>query len=132
LEGPIVGRGYLGEPEKTAVAFIKSPKWLLGRNRGQRGHLYKTGDLVKYNTDGTVSIVGRKDTQIKLRGQRIELGEIEHHLRRYLPSSAEATAEVIMPGDGQGNATIVAFICVGETEIPGNGDNLLGTTIPES
>ena len=132
LEGPIVGRGYLGEPEKTAAAFIKSPKWLLGRNRGQRGRLYKTGDLVKYNTDGTVSIVGRKDTQIKLRGQRIELGEIEHHLRRYLPSSAEATAEVIMPGDGQGNATIVAFICVGETEIPGNGDNLLRTTIPES
>ncbi|OCK74419.1 acetyl-CoA synthetase-like protein [Lepidopterella palustris CBS 459.81] len=134
LEGPVVGRGYLGEPEKTAAAFIRSPKWLLGTNQGQRerGRLYKTGDLVKYNTDGTLSIVGRKDTQIKLRGQRIELGEVEHHLRRHLPSSTEATAEVITPVDGQGDATMVAFICVGETEIPGNGDDdLLGTTIPQ-
>lgn len=37
--------------------------------------MYKTGDLVKMNEDGTFVYIGRKDRQVKLHGQRIELGE---------------------------------------------------------
>lgn len=79
LEGPILARGYLNEPEKTAAAFIENPAFLANDGVSPR-RLYKTGDLARNNPDGTIHFVGRKDTQVKLRGQRIELGEIEHHL----------------------------------------------------
>ena len=37
LEGPLVGQGYLNEPEKTVAAFIESPNWLLQGAPGQSG-----------------------------------------------------------------------------------------------
>ncbi|PGH19362.1 hypothetical protein AJ80_04002 [Polytolypa hystricis UAMH7299] len=115
VEGPLVGVGYLNDPEKTAAVFIEDLGWMLEGTRGvpgRNGRLYKTGDLVRYDPDGSGSIVfvGRGDQQVKLRGQRVELGEIEHHLRSQLPASASVTAEVISPGGKGGEATLVAFI----------------------
>ncbi|KAI0569862.1 HC-toxin synthetase, partial [Pyrenophora tritici-repentis] len=84
VEGPILARGYLNDTEKTAVAFIDDPAWLLEGyegHAGRRDRLYKTGDLVRYDADGKLVCLGRKDSQVKLRGQRVELGEVEHHLR---------------------------------------------------
>ncbi|KFZ11796.1 hypothetical protein V501_04577 [Pseudogymnoascus sp. VKM F-4519 (FW-2642)] len=114
VEGPIVGQGYLNDPNKTAEVFINDPKWLVaGHNgyAGRQGRLYKTGDLGKYDPDGSGGIVfvGRKDTQVKLRGQRVELGEIESQLRARLPSDTTVVAEVIVPTGG-GQPTLVAFI----------------------
>ncbi|KAH8586225.1 hypothetical protein B0O99DRAFT_695700 [Bisporella sp. PMI_857] len=80
LEGPILARGYLQDEEKTAAAFVSSPRWALAHSPSQPRRFYKTGDLVRYNADGTIHFVGRKDTQVKVRGQRLELGEIEHHV----------------------------------------------------
>lgn len=121
IEGPILARGYLNDDDKTEAAFIKDPAWLLagvdGRP-GRRGRLYKTGDLVRYNADGTLSFVGRKDTQIKLRGQRIELGEVEHRLRQILPARTEIAAEVISPAGKGGQPALVAFVAVGLDEMP--------------
>ncbi|KAI9650511.1 Nonribosomal peptide synthetase 4 [Ciborinia camelliae] len=115
VEGPIVGQGYLNDPEKTAAAFIKDPSWLTaGHNgyAGRQGRLYKTGDLGKYDPDGSGGIlfVGRKDTQVKLRGQRVELGEIESQLMAWLPSEVSVIAEVIVPQGLGGQPTLVAFI----------------------
>lgn len=116
VEGPIVGQGYLNDPEKTAAAFIADPQWLVaGHNdyAGRRGRLYKTGDLGKYDPDGSGGIVfaGRKDTQVKLRGQRVELGEIESQLKARLPSDTNIIAEVIVPqGSGSNQAILVAFV----------------------
>ena len=118
LEGPLVGRGYLGDDEKTSPSFIEDPSWLLqgspdGRVPGRKGRLYKTGDLVRYGqADGTLVFVGRKDTQVKLRGQRIELGEVEHHLRQYLASkfpTVTVVAEVVVPS-ATGRAALAAFV----------------------
>lgn len=113
VEGPIVGNGYLNEPEKTAAAFIQDPLWLTHApgGRGRSGVLYKTGDLVKYDPDGSSSIVfvGRGDQQVKLRGQRVELGEIEHHLLNNLPAGVSVAVEVIKP-NGKGEPLLVAFI----------------------
>ncbi|KDB23154.1 hypothetical protein H109_04969 [Trichophyton interdigitale MR816] len=105
LEGPIVGQGYLGQPEKTASTFVENPPWLLrgcpNRN-GQDGHsgrpgrLYRTGDLVRYRPNGTLQFVGRIDSQIKIRGQRVELGEIEHHLQCALTQQARGNCVQII------------------------------------
>ncbi|EFQ98080.1 N-(5-amino-5-carboxypentanoyl)-L-cysteinyl-D-valine synthase [Nannizzia gypsea CBS 118893] len=85
IEGPLVGEGYLNDPEKTSGAFISDPVWLQhgspdGRHPGRRGRLYRTGDLVQYQEDGSLLFLSRRDTQIKIRGQRVELGDLEHHI----------------------------------------------------
>ncbi|KAM0256530.1 hypothetical protein ACHAQJ_004941 [Trichoderma viride] len=114
IEGPVVGIGYLDEPEKTAEVFIQDPTWLRsGYNAfpGRPGRLYKTGDLVRYESNGSGSIefVGRKDQQVKLRGQRVELAEVEHHLRICLSNGIKVAAEVIKPENG-GAPSLVAFL----------------------
>lgn len=93
LEGPILARGYLNDPIKTAAAFIKSPKWLLKYQPNSR--LYKTGDLARLNSDGTISFAGRSDTQVKLHGQRVELGDIQYHVQKSLPGSCKVAVDVI-------------------------------------
>lgn len=45
--------------------------------------LYKTGDLAKWLPDGTLKYMGRKNSQIKIRGYRIDLQEIEQVLEQY-------------------------------------------------
>ncbi|KAJ4003482.1 Non-ribosomal peptide synthetase [Fusarium irregulare] len=125
VEGPLVGQGYLGDPAKTNEAFIHDPEFLLagaGGIPGRRGRLYKTGDLVRYDPDGEKGFifVGRKDTQIKLRGQRVELGEIEHHIKNLLPSGAEVVAEIIAPRNQSKESMLVAFIA--DREAKDDGD----------
>ena len=113
IEGPVVGLGYLGEPDKTAEVFIGDPAWLVkgqGAHPGRRGRFYKTGDLFRYDSDmsGDYIFIGRKDAQVKLRGQRVELVEIEHRLHGLLPRGVKLAAEVIKPVGGQ--PTLVTFI----------------------
>ncbi|KAL5356154.1 hypothetical protein BJX96DRAFT_171343 [Aspergillus floccosus] len=124
VEGPIVGDGYLNEPEKTKAVFIEDPTWLVagdGQSPGRKGRLYKTGDLVRHDPDGSGAVVfiGRADQQVKLRGQRVELGEIEHHIRNHLPSGASVAAEVIAPGGKKGDAILVVFVAEQKVEKTG-------------
>ena len=44
---------------------------------------YKTGDLVRWLPGGNIEYLGRKDNQVKIRGNRIELKEIEHYLLKF-------------------------------------------------
>ncbi|MBP1562525.1 MAG: amino acid adenylation domain-containing protein [Oscillospiraceae bacterium] len=67
IGGTGVGRGYMKLPEKTAQVFFEF--------NGERA--YRSGDLVRYNSDGEIEFFGRLDNQVKLRGLRVELGEIE-------------------------------------------------------
>ena len=83
IEGPILARGYLKNQAKTDEVFVESPSWGPRTKAGKVRRLYKTGDLAKFNPDGSIHFVGRKDTQVKLRGLRIELGEIEHHIANH-------------------------------------------------
>ncbi|KNG52744.1 nonribosomal peptide synthase [Stemphylium lycopersici] len=115
IEGPLVGQGYFGDPEKTAQSFIYDPPWLVKgppgtTDSGRRGVIYKTGDLARYTADGALLYMGRKDAQIKIRGQRVELGEVEYHVHKALPECrAEVVAEVLTP-KGLKNSMLVAFI----------------------
>jgi len=114
IEGPIVGNGYLGNPEKTKEVFIEDPDFLIQGSRsfpGRHGRLYRTGDLCRFDPDGDgeVIFVGRGDQQVKLRGQRLELAEIEHNMQKHFSSETQLAVEVIKPG-GIGEATLVAFL----------------------
>ncbi|OJJ53646.1 hypothetical protein ASPSYDRAFT_94156 [Aspergillus sydowii CBS 593.65] len=117
IEGPIVGHGYLNDPDKTAAAFIDPPAWLRNFRAAHPGNpggdrVYKTGDLVQYTADGSLRFIGRKDMQVKLRGQRIELGEVEYHTRKCFQEARDVVAEVVTP-TGEGRAPmLVAFVWV--------------------
>ena len=76
LEGPIVARGYFNRPAETEKAFPNIEDWFDGVSK----RVYRTGDLVRYADDGSLRILGRRDAQIKVRGQRVELGEIQSQL----------------------------------------------------
>jgi len=112
IEGPILARGYLNDAEKTSKSFIENPAWAVEpQTTGQRTRrMYKTGDLVRYNSDGTLTFIGRKDTQVKLNGQRIELGEIEYQLRLNLPSEAQSAVELITIGNKKTMKALAAFL----------------------
>ena len=82
IAGPSLAQGYLNDAARTARSFIAPPIWAQ-RMGLQYGRFYMAGDLLRYNLDaldGTFDFIGRKDAQIKLRGQRLEPGEIEYHI----------------------------------------------------
>lgn len=72
VRGTFLASGYYNDPEKTAAAFVQNPL-----NSAYPETVYKTGDLVKYNSNGELIYISRIDSQIKHMGYRIELGEIE-------------------------------------------------------
>ncbi|WGV25098.1 amino acid adenylation domain-containing protein [Halotia branconii CENA392] len=74
IGGAGLARGYWQRPELTNEKFIE---------KAEGCRLYKTGDLVRFRTDGKLEYLGRVDNQVKIRGFRIELGEIEAVLRQH-------------------------------------------------
>ncbi|HLL65848.1 MAG TPA: non-ribosomal peptide synthetase, partial [Micromonosporaceae bacterium] len=102
IGGAGLARGYLNQPDLTAEKFYPDP---FHTAPGER--LYHTGDLVKRHRDGTLTFLGRIDSQVKIRGLRIELGEIEAMLDR-LP---EVEQRVVQPWtDERGERHLVAYL----------------------
>ncbi|WP_449434132.1 amino acid adenylation domain-containing protein [Pseudomonas putida] len=101
VAGVGVGRGYLGDPVRTALSFVPDP---FSSRPGER--LYRTGDLARLRGDGEVlEYVGRADFQVKIRGYRIELGEIESRL---LAHEAVHSA-VVVDAQVAGGKQLVAY-----------------------
>jgi amino acid adenylation domain-containing protein len=88
LGGVQVAHGYLGRPALTAERFVPNPF-------GGGDRLYRTGDRVRREADGTITYLGRLDNQVKVRGNRVELGEIEAALAAH---PALAAAVVTLSG----------------------------------
>ncbi len=106
FKGPGVMKGYLDKPELTQKAFVE-----------RAGALYfRTGDIGRIHPSGYLEFLGRRDFQIKIRGQRIELLEIESHLRR-----APGVRDAILSADRTttGDNRLIAYLTV---EDPGHFD----------
>ncbi|MEG3973727.1 amino acid adenylation domain-containing protein [Microcoleus sp. herbarium8] len=102
IGGAGLARGYLNRPELTDERFIPNPF-----SDSPSDRLYKTGDLVRYLSDGNIEYLGRIDDQVKIRGFRVEIGEIEAALSQHpnLLSVAVALRE-----DIPGQKSLVAYI----------------------
>ncbi|MFD4244254.1 amino acid adenylation domain-containing protein [Streptomyces sp. NPDC058525] len=75
FSGICVGRGYVNDPERTRPTYLADP-----HRAGRR--LYRSGDVGRWQPDGKLEFLGRRDNQVKIRGFRIETGEIENTLLR--------------------------------------------------
>ncbi|KAF2028417.1 amino acid adenylation [Setomelanomma holmii] len=117
IEGPILARGYLKNKEKTDEAFIERPAWGPTTGTGENRRFYKTGDLAKFLPDGSIHFIGRKDTQVKLRGLRIELGEIEHNISTHRLVRHQM---VILPKTGSFANRLVALVSLKDHLIESN------------
>ncbi len=98
VAGTGVGRGYVGDPQRTAQAFVPNP---FGP-----GRLYRSGDLARRRADGVLEYVGRIDHQVKIRGFRIELGEIEARLHE----QAEIREAAVAVQEGPTGKYLVGYL----------------------
>ncbi len=77
VSGSQLALGYWNNPVETGKAFVRNPL-----NRDYEEIIYRTGDMARRDSSGLIYYIGRRDNQIKLRGNRIELGDIEAAARR--------------------------------------------------
>jgi amino acid adenylation domain-containing protein len=102
IRGPVVMRGYWGQPEMTQRSFFHREVFT-----HYEDIFYRTGDLVQSQPDGDYKYLGRKDRQIKTRGYRVELDDVEVAL---LSHAMVEEAAVFPVPDNQGSNLIEAAV----------------------
>ena len=112
LSGAQLTKGYLNrEDENSKVFFDNSFDDDVGYDR-----IYKTGDMVRFLPDGSLGIVGRRDGQVKIRGNRVELDEVESVIRS-IGFVEDVTVQTV---DNDGNNELVAYVVVYDDGFEGN------------
>lgn len=71
---------------------------------------YDTGDYAAWLADGQLHYLGRKDAQVKLRGQRLELGEVETVIQKH----PAVTGAVALLREYRGQPALVAYVVLDE------------------
>lgn len=102
IGGICVGRGYIGDPRRTAEAFVPDP---FAAEPGSR--MYRTGDMAARSAGGIYDFLGRIDFQVKIRGHRVELEEVQIAIESH-PAVAQAT--VAARPDRSGELRLAAYI----------------------
>ncbi|MET0125808.1 MAG: amino acid adenylation domain-containing protein, partial [Pseudomonas caspiana] len=100
IGGAQLARGYLRQAAMTAERFVPDPFGAPG------ARLYRTGDRVRQQVDGSLVFIGRVDHQVKIRGFRIDLGDVLAALRSH-PLIKDAAVQVV--GE-QSSCRIVAWL----------------------
>jgi amino acid adenylation domain-containing protein len=114
VSGPSLGKGYLDDEAATSAAFVTC-SWL--RNMQPfvtSDRIYRTGDLAFYNSDGSMQLVGRKDNQVKVRGNRVELGEVERRLNKLSPLT---TVMAYVPKAGPLQRQLITILSLNDTTL---------------
>ena len=115
ISGALLGGGYFSDKVTTDAAFVPAPDWLKKFDpTSPYKMLYRSGDLARYNSDGTFHIVGRRDTQVKLRGFRIELSEVENQIMAHGTVTAALAA---LPTKGPCARQIVVVVSFNRSDL---------------
>ncbi|MBN2167152.1 MAG: amino acid adenylation domain-containing protein [Marinilabiliaceae bacterium] len=107
IAGANLARGYLNRPDLNSEVFVN-----IKDLDGNDIRVYRTGDLVKWASNGELDFIGRVDNQVKIRGYRIELGEIETKILEH--PEVIAVAVNILKSDIE--SQLVAYVVVKEVQ----------------
>jgi amino acid adenylation domain-containing protein/thioester reductase-like protein len=104
--GPVIARGYLHMPEKTAERFVPNPF------DDSCDKLYRTGDLGRLlpclNGGGDqLEVLGRCDFMVKIRGYSVVLGAVESALAKH---AKLCSAVVLAVGPEGTDKKLVAYV----------------------
>src|ERR1051325_950485 len=108
IQTPYRTHGYYNQPELTAEFFIQNPF-----SSDPTDIVYRTGDMARLLDDGNFEYLGRRDQQVKVRGNRVELSEIENLLRAH--QSVKDVA-VIDREDASGHNYLCAYVVLDAPE----------------
>src|SRR5262245_55886011 len=108
VQSRYLATGYWRNPQLTQAAFQPSP-------HGGEEHIYRMGDLGRMRPDGCLEYLGRKDTQVKIRGHRVETGEVEMAL---LDLEGVKEAAVAVKEDETGRQYLVAYLVPTDNVLP--------------
>jgi amino acid adenylation domain-containing protein len=123
IRTPFRTLGYYNQLELTKEVFVQNPF-----SNNPNDIVYKTGDLGRVLEDGNFEFLGRKDSQVKVRGVRIELAEIESQLREY---EAVKNVAVIDREDSRGDKYLCAYTVLSREVDPGALRSFLSQRLPE-
>jgi acyl-CoA synthetase (AMP-forming)/AMP-acid ligase II len=124
-DGHEIGAGQVGEiavrSRYVALGYWRRPA--LTRERFRPGpedqRVYLTGDLGRLGPDGCLVHLGRKDSQVKIRGNRIDVAEIEMALLEHPGVSAAAVA---VTDRESGDPSLVAYVVPRHGRPPGSDE----------
>lgn len=103
IGGDGVAAGYIDRPERTTERFVDHPE----------GRFYRTGDRVRWRTDGNLDFLGRMDRQVKILGHRVEPDEVENVLSRH----PEVDAVAVVAQSGPSGVELVAYVSPSESVV---------------
>ncbi|MFJ5044500.1 amino acid adenylation domain-containing protein [Streptomyces sp. NPDC088719] len=109
IGGDALAHGYHGRPDLTGKSFIPDP---FGGAPDER--VYTSGDLARALPGGLIQVIGRIDSQVKIRGNRVELTEVESAL---LAAPGVRQAAVVDKPQG-GERVLAAYIVPAEGAAP--------------
>ncbi|WP_232667525.1 non-ribosomal peptide synthetase [Pseudonocardia sp. TRM90224] len=121
IGGPGVAIGFVGRPGTTAERFVPSPF-----TSGAR--LYRSGDLARWDGGGSITPLGRRDRQIKIRGFRVEPAEVEAHLDAH---PQVATCAVTPDGTGATTRLVAYIVPAGEPPTIADVRRFLAARLPD-
>ncbi|MBO4798678.1 MAG: non-ribosomal peptide synthetase, partial [Candidatus Methanomethylophilaceae archaeon] len=96
LSGYQLSLGYLNNEKLNSEVFLKNP---FSSEPGYE-RMYATGDFFRLLPDGTLGVIGRRDGQVKIRGNRVELTEVESAIRE-MEGIENVTVQAVSNGSGK-------------------------------
>jgi amino acid adenylation domain-containing protein len=109
VRGRYVTRGYWGEPELSASRLVLEPGGVVS---------FRTRDLGCIEADGRLSLHGRGDDIVKIRGNRVSLSEVQ----TALGSSSRVASSAVRVSESNGEARLTAFVVPAPGPAPTAGE----------
>lgn len=106
--GPLVSMGYWNSPEKTAERFKFDP--LLPAGITVQPLAVWSGDTVRYDDEGYLYFIGRRDEMIKTSGYRVSPTEVEEAVYRLDPALIDVAA-IGVPHPELEQAILILYAC---------------------